>query len=167
MSSLDDPPVDCPEVSPTSPTRCNQFGHRGPTSARVVVGQSVRRHALCPGPTLQHRPNQFIVSSFVGATLWLSGCGAPQRFDAVPSAVAGEISFVDIANARFDDDSGTALMDEIRRSFRREHDEHVASAAPPSFLALSGGGEDGAFGAGLLVGWLERAWRATPRATPV
>jgi predicted acylesterase/phospholipase RssA len=108
--------------------------------------------------TFRRRPLLY-ASWLVGAALWLSGCGAPQRLDAVPSALAGDISFVDVANSRFDGDNGVALMQEIRRSLGAERARGFPNATAPSFLALSGGGEDGAFGAGLLVGWSEHGDR--------
>lgn len=73
--------------------------------------------------------------------------------------MAGDISFVHVANSRFDGDNGPALMEEIRRSLGAERARGLANATAPSFLALSGGGEDGAFGAGVLVGWSEHGDR--------
>jgi hypothetical protein len=89
-----------------------------------------------------------VVSSGVG----LAGC-APARLDALPSG-AGAVSFLRIANARFDGDDGEALKQEIWQSLTREWPK-----ISNNLLALSGGQEDGAFGAGLLVGWSERGGR--------
>ncbi len=83
----------------------------------------------------------------------LAGCGAPARLDAVPSGI-GAVSFLQIANARFDGDDGEALKREIWQSLTREWPR-----LSNNLLALSGGQEDGAFGAGLLVGWSERGGR--------
>jgi len=85
--------------------------------------------------------------------LWLAGCGASARLDAVPSG-AGAVSFLRIANARFDGDDGDALKHEIWQSLTREW-PRISN----NLLALSGGQEDGAFGAGLLVGWSEHGSR--------
>jgi len=85
--------------------------------------------------------------------MWLAGCGASARLDAVPSG-AGAVSFVRIANARFDGDDGEALKQEIWQSLTREW-PRISN----NLLALSGGQEDGAFGAGLLVGWSEHGSR--------
>src|SRR4029079_4411283 len=83
----------------------------------------------------------------------LAGCGASARLDAVPSG-AGAVSFLRIANARFDGDDGEALKREIWQSLTREWPR-----LSNNLLALSGGQEDGAFGAGLLVGWSEHGSR--------
>ena len=91
--------------------------------------------------------------ALAGVGLCLSGCGSPVRLDAVPSTLAGGVSFVRIDNARFDGDDGEALKEEIRRSLAREEHNGASGTAVPNLLALSGGQEDGAFGAGLLVGW--------------
>ncbi|MEZ0305804.1 MAG: patatin-like phospholipase family protein [Hyphomicrobiaceae bacterium] len=83
----------------------------------------------------------------------LNGCAGPQRFNAVPSALAGETRFLQVANARFDADDGSALEAELRKALK------LGAASPLDLLALSGGKEDGAFGAGLLVGWTLRGGR--------
>ena len=87
------------------------------------------------------------------AAVGLAGCGTPPRLDALP-ANAGIVSFLRITNARFDGDDGEALKQEIWQSLTREWPR-----LSNDMLALSGGGEDGAFGAGLLVGWSEHGDR--------
>ena len=87
------------------------------------------------------------------AAVGLAGCGTPPRLDALP-ANAGVVSFLRITNARFDGDDGEALKQEIWQSLTREWPR-----LSNDMLALSGGGEDGAFGAGLLVGWSEHGDR--------
>ncbi len=87
------------------------------------------------------------LSAALAAVLWLAGCQTPARLDALPSS-AGAVSFLRITNARFDGDDGEALKQEIWQSLTREWPK-----LSNNLLALSGGGEDGAFGAGLLVGW--------------
>jgi hypothetical protein len=91
--------------------------------------------------------------------LCAGGCGIPQRFDAVPSALAAHASFLQIPNARFDGDDRLVFGQELRRAAQREKARQVPDAGAPALLALSGGGEDGAFGAGLLVGWTEHGGR--------
>jgi hypothetical protein len=83
----------------------------------------------------------------------LAGCAANARLDALPSG-SGAVSFVRIDNARFDGDDGEALKEEIWQSLTREWPK-----LSNNLLALSGGQEDGAFGAGLLVGWSARGDR--------
>lgn len=86
------------------------------------------------------------------AVAGVAGCGMPQRFDAVPSALAGAGQLLPIANSRFAGDDHVAFEQELRWAIRRENTAKGVPA-PGALLALSGGGEDGAFGAGLLVGW--------------
>ena len=83
----------------------------------------------------------------------LGGCGGSARLDAVPSG-AGVVSFLRIPNARFDGEDGEALKQEIWQSLTREWPR-----LSNTMLALSGGQENGAFGAGLLVGWSQHGGR--------
>ncbi len=86
------------------------------------------------------------------------------RLDAPPAAETEKIQVLGIPNARFFVDRSTeAILQEGLLSVDRE----VASVPPgpngerppANFLALSGGGEKGAFGAGLMVGWSESGQR--------
>jgi len=79
---------------------------------------------------------------------------------AVPAAVADRITVLGLPNARFwawYDLQGEALVREWQQSLDRERAVQPADdALPPAyFLAISGGGGDGAFGAGLLCGWFD------------
>jgi hypothetical protein len=78
---------------------------------------------------------------------------------AVPDAVADQITVLGLPNARFwawYDVQGAALVREWEQSLDRER-AAIGGAdgplPPAHFLAISGGGGDGAFGAGLLCGW--------------
>jgi predicted acylesterase/phospholipase RssA len=93
------------------------------------------------------------VLAVAGAAACFAGCGTPVRLDALPSS-AGAVSFLRITNARFDGQDGEGLKQEIWQSLTREWPR-----LSNNLLALSGGGEDGAFGAGLLVGWSEHGSR--------
>ena len=69
-----------------------------------------------------------------------------------------------IANERFLPSEGTSLMDaEFAAAMERQrHARGLATPAgmsPLQLLAVSGGGENGAFGAGLLCGWTEQGSR--------
>jgi hypothetical protein len=77
---------------------------------------------------------------------------------AVPSAVADRITVLGLPNGRFwawYDLQGEALVREWEASLDRERALAGSDdALPPAhYLAISGGGPDGAFGAGLLCGW--------------
>jgi predicted acylesterase/phospholipase RssA len=91
----------------------------------------------------------------------VSGCGTT-RLNAVPMAQLSQTRILDVPNARFFVDADPAPMyAEALRSIDKErayaHDK--GQMPPASFLAISGGGDDGAFGAGLLVGWSEQGTR--------
>ena len=95
----------------------------------------------------------------------LSGCASTDRLPAVPLALAAMTSPLDIADARFDADSdGERLIALAVASRQRAEATGVLKPTkgklPPNhFLAISGGGDDGAFGAGFLAGWSERGDR--------
>jgi hypothetical protein len=87
-----------------------------------------------------------------------TGCSTPQRLPAVPQ----------LATARADPGLGpirflvrsdpNAFVEEAKNALRKEqawlaNQGHVGPLPPVSFLAVSGGGDNGAFGAGLLNGW--------------
>ena len=83
----------------------------------------------------------------------------PSRQSAVPRAQTEQAAVLDgLPNARFWADTQVPeLGQEAMRALERAR-EHLGLRAsgrlpPASFLALSGGSDDGAFGAGLLVGW--------------
>jgi len=105
------------------------------------------------------------VASFVGlfvTALVLAGCATPQRLPAVPLSLAADAVPLDIPDARYYADS-----DVDRISLLANQAYHRAKAASFNdtkhrqryFLAISGGGDDGAFGAGLLAGWSARGDR--------
>ena len=97
----------------------------------------------------------------VAVSLIASGCSTPSRLSAVPMALTTEAEIPGIPNARFwpdDPDSIAAMTTAAMASLKAEAESGVTVDAngnlpPVSFLAISGGGDDGAFGAGLLVGW--------------
>jgi predicted patatin/cPLA2 family phospholipase len=84
----------------------------------------------------------------------LAACTVP-RLPAPPLAVADDASVLGIPNARFWIDRGNdALLNEaFRAAARADAADPAARNDPVSFLAVSGGGDKGAFGAGVLCGW--------------
>lgn len=106
--------------------------------------------------------NGFSIACIVVALLANAGC-ALTRLDAVPVALEQQarIPLSDIdTRLRYrvgSVEDEAALAAEFVESWRREREYLAgsASAGLPStaFLALSGGGDNGAFGAGLLNGW--------------
>jgi len=88
-----------------------------------------------------------------------------QRLSAVPADSTARANVLGISNARFYvDDDLSAYRKEAMPSLDREKAFMAKSGQggempPANFLALSGGGDDGAFGAGLLVGWTQSGTR--------
>ena len=100
------------------------------------------------------------------ACLVLQGCASPTRLDAVPADRTTQAVVPGVPNARYWVDIDVSGMTrDVIKSFGREQEMRVAAGRaneplpPVSFLAISGGGDDAAFGAGLLVGWTETGTR--------
>lgn len=90
----------------------------------------------------------------------LPGCALPSRGPAVPAAAASRALPLGIPNARFYADGDPAPMvaeatlaiERIKAVLRAEG--RPSQPIPPSsFLAISGGADNGAFGAGFINGW--------------
>ena len=96
----------------------------------------------------------------------LPACALPQREPAVPRGRSGQATVLGLPNERF-----RLVLPEGQRAIEREfldaqarqrrHLGLAADAVLPTVdaLAVSGGGENGAFGAGLLNGWTEHGSR--------
>lgn len=101
-----------------------------------------------------------------GSALALPGCSIPTRRAAVPSGRANAASVVGLPNERFFpiEAAGQAAL---QREFAAAVERQMAARGLPSnapmpqldLLGISGGGENGAFGAGVLNGWSERGDR--------
>ncbi len=96
--------------------------------------------------------------------LW--GCSAPERLFAVPAPLTTRAGVLaDIPNTRFwlDDMSGALQAEAVASVHREEAYRAKTGRTGPlpaaNFLAVSGGGDNGAFGAGLLVGWTKAGTR--------
>jgi predicted acylesterase/phospholipase RssA len=105
------------------------------------------------------------------AVFTVAGCSLPERGPAVPQAGTARALPLGIPNARFfADGDPRPLMEEARRALEREVAALRAAGValpgpagarlpPVSYLAVSGGGDNGAFGAGLINGWTETGTR--------
>jgi predicted acylesterase/phospholipase RssA len=98
------------------------------------------------------------------ALLALAGCSSLERQPAVPGALQYQAVVPGMPNIRYRQPQVDALLKDLRTTVEREqaalHEKgYDGPLLPISFLALSGGGENGAFGAGLLVGWTARGDR--------
>jgi hypothetical protein len=83
------------------------------------------------------------------------GCTQIDRSMAVPAHETTRATVMGIANVRYYGSDTAGLIAEFQRAFERE-DRYFKSIGKPlpaaSYLAISGGGDNGAFGAGLMVG---------------
>lgn len=97
--------------------------------------------------------------------LALAACSTPERIEAVPAAAVERARVGAFSNIRFYvDTDGAAMAAEGVAALGREiawrKSQGLTGPLPPAhFLAISGGGDDGAFGAGLLTGWTEHGTR--------
>ena len=93
------------------------------------------------------------------------GCAPLPREPAVPPDYEAEVTVLGLKNIRYwgDEDSpeiiamGKDAYERELAAWRRAGNDGPLPEA--DFLAVSGGGEDGAFGAGLLCGWSETGQR--------
>lgn len=89
----------------------------------------------------------------------LGGCTSIVRLDPPPSNLTTELPVLGIPNARFwPDGPPDALSREgalMAERARAAQDTQRNGPSEAHFLALSGGGDNGAFGAGLMNGWTE------------
>lgn len=103
--------------------------------------------------------------SAVAVATMLAACGPIARFDAVPREQEDMAAIPGLHDIRYWADGDPAVFSRGARASLEAEKAYLASTGhtgplPPSnFLAISGGGENGAFGAGLLVGWTKTGTR--------
>ncbi|MDN3568966.1 patatin-like phospholipase family protein [Paeniroseomonas aquatica] len=84
----------------------------------------------------------------------LAGCASILRLEAPPTEATVDLPILGIPNARFwPDGAPEALRREAATMLQRQRARTPGALPPANFLALSGGGDNGAYGAGLLTGW--------------
>src|SRR4051794_28787663 len=113
--------------------------------------------------------------AFAAVAAGLPGCSIPTRLAAVPSGRASAATVLGVPNERFfvtETAGQAALQQEFIDAAARLNASHglppTATLPPLDLLGISGGGENGAFGAGLLNGWAERGGRpAFPLGTGI
>lgn len=110
----------------------------------------------------QSRSNMTLLTRFIFtlSVLSLVGCSSLQRKAAVPSQQMGQAQIAGLSSARYmvaSQPSIDQMAADIQAGFK-VRDEKTLNA-PANYLSLSGGGDDGAYGAGLLIGWAERGDR--------
>lgn len=84
--------------------------------------------------------------------LLAAGCASTLPRAAVPQSLADEAALPGYADIRFWGDAQPQRLDTLIATAMAQRRAHGRDASE-KFLALSGGGSDGAFGAGLLAGW--------------
>lgn len=96
----------------------------------------------------------------------LGGCATMAMRNPVPTAALSNTAEISgLASVRFfADEMPTDLLGEVRRRAPNmprlaQNAERIGGRPVVEILALSGGGADGAFGAGLLTGWSEQGTR--------
>ena len=112
-----------------------------------------------------HRSRRNILRLSVGAALAsLPGCALPERGPPVPIGRTSDASVLGIPNERFYpvlgiDPLEAEFMAALERQRRVRGVRALADLPQLQLLAVSGGGENGAFGAGLLCGWSAQGTR--------
>jgi predicted acylesterase/phospholipase RssA len=113
---------------------------------------------------LERRRGLFGLAAGGGAAALLAGCSLPVRGTAVPIGRTTQASVLGVPNERFFPLYGTGPLEvEFAAAMGRlRQAQGLAPDAPLpeiQLLSVSGGGENGAFGAGLLCGWSEHGTR--------
>ncbi len=109
-----------------------------------------------PGALHGLRTGVRVLASLLAAVA-ISGCATLERLPAVTYAEARQIDILDTPDARFYVSDTNRIYDVAIKAYQRSNRARPAQIR--HYLALSGGGDDGAFGAGLLVGWSARGDR--------
>ena len=93
-------------------------------------------------------------------TLVVAGCASTDRLPPVPLSMASKIN-IDIPDARFYPDTDGQRMSTLGlQAYKRAYTAHHGKLSTAYFLAISGGGDDGAFGTGAACG-LDRSRRSS------
>jgi hypothetical protein len=106
----------------------------------------------------------FLAAAFAAAAV--AGCASTERLPPPAAAQTDRTTVLGIPNARFYADTQAAeMVQEALRAVERERAANPGTIGaggrlpPANYLGLSGGSDDGAFGAGLLVGWSDAGTR--------
>jgi len=106
------------------------------------------------------------LASALVASVFLQACGTLPRLEAVPPELTEKAVIPGIPDARFWlDHDLTAFIQSVIQDLQRESEAIVRAGKSPDelppihFLAISGGGDAGAFAAGLLSGWTVQGTR--------
>jgi predicted acylesterase/phospholipase RssA len=97
-------------------------------------------------------PGKSRVFAALAAGLLLTGCGSLARPNAPPRPTSAQM--VIAPDVRMD----AGKLDDLH-AFDQQMAKTIEGEGPVAVLALSGGGANGAYGAGVLIGWSERGDR--------
>jgi hypothetical protein len=104
-----------------------------------------------------------VIAGLLILLVGLAGCTTTER-SAVPAAFVGEVTVAGYSKIRFWGDDASSITPADIETIAAQR--NAAAKSDPSLLkgtanllALSGGGSNGAFGAGVLVGWGESGTR--------
>src|SRR3954451_4652115 len=123
---------------------------------------------MTPTTTLPSRRSLLNLTVSGALTAGLPACALPTRLAAVPRWRASAATVLGVPNERFfpPEAAGQAglqreFVTAVERQLLARGLPRTASLPELDLLGISGGGENGAFGAGLLNGWTERGGRPT------
>lgn len=110
--------------------------------------------------TARRRSLPFVAAMIAAcAALLLQGCATPVRQKAVPAEATGRAEIPGMTGVRYVmPENLPVLLQDAQSALAAERIAGAGVATkgslpPVSFLAVSGGGDNGAYGAGLLAGW--------------
>lgn len=102
---------------------------------------------------------RWLLAAGAAACTFMASCAPLSRLNAVPSQDTSDVTVLGLNDIRcWGDENSPLLIQAGKAAYARELSAyrragHEGPLPPANYLAISGGGEDGAFGAGLLVGW--------------
>ncbi|MDQ2082750.1 patatin-like phospholipase family protein [Xanthobacteraceae bacterium Astr-EGSB] len=114
-----------------------------------------------PSPASVFAASALLLFSFLG-----TGCATLIPRDVVPERLADEAELTGMPNIRVWGDAPVATLGALVRTERHKRNAFADAGGRPirqssefNIAAISGGGDNGAFGAGLLVGWSDAETR--------
>jgi hypothetical protein len=118
---------------------------------------------------MRHTSSIWMTLVSLAALLLIQGCATPTRQPAVPENLQNQARIPGLEGIRYrvgNPDDLAAMASEGMESVQRERaflasSGHQGPLPPAVYLAVSGGGDNGAFGAGLLNGWTAAGDRPT------
>ena len=104
-------------------------------------------------------------------TAGLEGCYPSDRLPAVPQELQNQAEVVGLPGVRYTAGNMPDFLLDAEKSARRELEQRAKTGEtgplpPAHFLAVSGGGDNGAYGAGLLNGWTAAGSRPNSNWSP-